>query len=197
MSEEFRERIQSEKGPELDQQKKPKYTVEVVSGINEDIVKAICEIEEASFPEQIRSSPEDIKEVLENRDGIHLLVKDKEGKILGNILSLRQSQEYDNLLDHDADFTNDGDALYIESIAVKPKNRDLGVFNSLLKSLNKEAKKRNYKKITMHARVSTGLSKVLQSRYGAKFLRRIENWHDFGEPFDYLEIEISEDDIEK
>ena len=66
-----------------------------------------------------------------------------------------------------------------------------------LKSLNKEAKKRNYKKITMHARVSTGLSKVLQSRYGAKFLRRIENWHDFGEPFDYLEIEISEDDIEK
>ena len=46
-------------------------------------------------------------------------------------------------------------------------------------------------------RVSTGLSKVLQSRYGAKFLRRIEKWHDFGEPFDYLEIEISEDDIEK
>ena len=93
-----------------------------------------------------------IKEALENRDGIHLLVKDKEGKILGNILSLRQSQEYDNLLDHDADFTNDGNALYIESIAVKPKNRDLGVFNSLLKSLNKEAKKRNYKKITMHAK---------------------------------------------
>lgn len=49
----------------------------------------------------------------------------------------------------------------------------------------------------MHARVSIGLSKVLQKRYGAKFLRRLENWYNFGEPFDYLEIEIPEDDVKE
>jgi hypothetical protein len=42
----------------------------------------------------------------------------------------------------------------------------------------------------MHARVSQGLSGILQKRYGAKFFRRIENWYGFGEPFDYLELDL-------
>ncbi len=194
MSERLGEKIQPE---EESIGKKKKYNVEIISDINEDILKEVSEIEEESFPKEIQSSPEDLKEVLENKDGIHLLVKNEEGKVLGNILSLRQSQEYDDLKNYDPDFANYEDALYIESIAVKPKSRKLEVFNSLLGAIGREAKDRNYKKITMHARVSTGLSKVLQKRYNAKFLRRIENWHNFGEPFDYLEIEIPEDKVEK
>lgn len=53
-----------------------------------------------------------------------------------------------------------------------------------------EARNRGYENVSMHARVSEGLSNIMQKRYGAKFFRRIENWHDFGEPFDYLEIDL-------
>ncbi len=70
-----------------------------------------------------------------------------------------------------------------------PEVRNIRLFFDLLNTLKNEAKKRGFKKIACHARIENGLSKFLQKR-GAKKLKTIENSHDFGEPFDYLEIEI-------
>lgn len=129
------ENIQPEKEPELEikeelseSEKKKKYKVEIISDINEGTIREVCEIEKESFPEEMQSSPEDLREVLENKDGIHLLVKDEKEKVLGAILSLRQSQEYDYLKDYDPDFIKDKEALYIESIAIKPESRNISSF---------------------------------------------------------------------
>lgn len=194
---EFKEIEESEPkiNPDESVVEKKAYRIKIVADVNEDTLKEVHKIEEESFPEKMQSSSEDLQGILENKEGIHLLVEDDKGKVMGNVLSLRQSEEYADLYPYDADFTKDENALYVESIAIKPESRNVELFNALLKTLTKVAKDRNYKKITMHARTSNGLSAVLQRRYHAKFLRRIENWHDFGEPFDYLEIAIPEDEV--
>ncbi|MBI4709017.1 MAG: GNAT family N-acetyltransferase [Candidatus Portnoybacteria bacterium] len=180
-----------------DKEKRQKYTIEVILDPNEDAFRQVCEIEKESFPEKVQSSPEDLKEVLENKDGIHLFIKDEAGEIAGNILSLRQNQEYKDLKKFDPDITNDKDALYVESVAIRPQKQGMAAFKNAWQALVEEAKSQHYKKIAMHARVSTGFSEALQKRYNAKFVRRLQNWYNFGEPFDYLEIEIPEDNIEK
>jgi len=76
-------------------------------------------------------------------------------------------------------------------MATKPEFRNTGIFLRIINTIAEEAKKRGYKKIFAHARVENNLSGLLQKK-GAKKLRTIDNWHDFGEPFDYLEIEIEE-----
>lgn len=198
---ELRRQEQSEETPErlskidelVDNEKKSTTKIEAISGYSEEILGQVLDIERESFPEEIQSSPENLKEILENSDGIHLLARDKDEKVVGALLSLRQSQEYEFLKDYDPDFANDENSLYVESIAIKPKSRSIEVANGLFKTLVEQAKERHFKKITMHARVSNGLSDVLQKRCGAKFFKRIENWYGFGEPFDYLEIEIPEE----
>jgi len=62
-----------------------------------------------------------------------------------------------------------------------------------LGALFAKAKKENFTKLVMHARVNNDFSKKLQEFYSARFLRRLENWHDFGEPSDYLEIDLGQD----
>jgi len=79
--------------------------------------------------------------------------------------------------------------LYVESIATDPAARNIEGFIEMLHALKEEAKQKGYKKISAHVRVTNGLSEIMQRR-GAKKLRTIENWHDFGEPFDYLELEV-------
>jgi len=170
---------------------KTETKVDVIHGYSNEILKEILDVEKQSFPKEIQSSAEDLKEILENSDGIHLLAKDVAGKVVGALLSLRQSQEYEDLKKYDPDFINDETALYVESVAIKPNFRSLEVANKLLKTLIEQAEKKQYKKITMHTRVSNGLSDILQKRCGANFKKRIENWYGFGEPFDYLEIELS------
>ena len=84
------------------------------------------------------------------------------------------------------------ETLYIWTIAIKPEERSLKTFSNLIKEFYGQAKERRIKKLVMHARVNEHLSDVLQSRYGAKKIRREENWLDSGEPFDYLEIDLEE-----
>jgi len=64
--------------------------------------------------------------------------------------------------------------------------------NQLLDTFRTSAQEKGFKKVTAHVRVVKGLSDVSQKRMGATKLRTIENWADFKEPFDYLEVEFSQ-----
>lgn len=179
--------------PETAEKKPEGIRVEKIVNVDEELLKQVLEVENASFPEEMRSDIKDIKEILENPDGIHLSVKGKNEEMIGYLSSLRQSEEYKYLKDYDLSFENTGENLYIESIALKPSARNIKNFSMLFSAFKNMAKESGYKKITMHTRVSEGLSNVAQKRGGAKFVRRIENWHDFNEPFDYLEIDLQKE----
>ena len=166
--------------------------IEIISQLDESILQDILSVEKASFPDQMQSNLEDLRETLENPNGIQIVVRSQEGKVIGYLSSKPQKEAYEELKNWDPEIDQEDQTLYVESIAIEPEARDLQTFLKLGRVFIEEAKKRGYKKITMHARVASGLSSILQKRYGAKALRKIENWHDFEEPFEYLEIDLSE-----
>jgi ribosomal protein S18 acetylase RimI-like enzyme len=171
--------------------KKPEYKIEVIKKLDKETLEKILEVEKASFPEKMQSDLEDLKETLENKKGVQIVVKNEKGEIISYLSSKPLKDAFEELKYYDPELKPEKNVLYVESIAIKPKERNLKLFFELLKTFKEEAKKKGYKKIACHARISNNLSSFLQKR-GAKKLRTIENWHNFGEPFDYLEIEIEE-----
>jgi ribosomal protein S18 acetylase RimI-like enzyme len=165
---------------------------EIISTVDRETMRGIVEVEQSSFPLEMQSDEQDLRETFENPNGIHIVIRSRQGEVVGYISSIPQKDAYGELKNWDKDIRPEDNTLYIESIAVKPEYRDIRNLLSLGKLFIQEAKRRGFTKITMHARIAGDLSAVLQKRYGAKFIRRIENWHNFNEPFDYLEIDIRE-----
>jgi ribosomal protein S18 acetylase RimI-like enzyme len=174
------------------QQTKRIAKAEIISTVDRETMRGIVEVEQSSFPPEMQSDEEYLRETLENPNGIHIIIRSRQGEVVGYISSKTQKDAYEELKIWDEEMRPENNTLYIESLAIKPEHRDLRNFLALGKSLIQEAKRRGFTKITMHARIASDLSAVLQKRYGAKSLRRIENWHNFNEPFDYLEIDIEE-----
>lgn len=164
--------------------------VEIVESVADFIIDEIKKLDDSIMPEAMRYEYEDLKESFDSQGGVHLLLKDEDGNIAGYITSMPKNEEYEDLHQKDESFTQDENSLYLESILIKDGN--IADFIRLFGSFLLEAKKRGYKNISMHARISQGLSNVLQKRYKARFFRRIENWYDFGESFDYLEIDLED-----
>ncbi len=172
----------------LDKVKK-QYFASVINKIDDQTLKDILNVEEKSFPEQMQSDEDDLKESLKNKRGIQIIAKDEKGEIVSYLSSLPLKDTFKNLKNYDTELKSEKDVLYIESVATIPENRDIKIFLKGFELIKQEAQKRGFKKISAHVRVSNGLSGVLQ-KMGAKKLRTIENWYDFNEPFDYLEFEV-------
>jgi len=166
-----------------------RYITQTIEELDENVLNQISEVEQASFPEEMRSDLEDLRETLENEKGIQLITKNQENEIVSYLSSKPLENAYEELKDYDPDLELEKDVLYVESIATKPENRDIRVFLRTLNTIKEKAKEKGYRKIATHARSRNNLSGLLQKR-GAKKLRTIEDWHNFGERFDYLEIEI-------
>ena len=174
--------------PEI--KKEQKIQIEILNRLNSEILRQIVSVEQASFPEQMQSDENDLRQTLENSKGVQIILRGANREIVGYLSSMPQKDAFEELKEYDKEMRPEDKALYVESIAIKPAARDVRSFLRLGKAFFQEAKRRGFKKITMHARIAENLSAVLQKRYGAKALRKIGNWHGFNEPFDYLEIEV-------
>jgi hypothetical protein len=167
-----------------------KYNVELVNSIDQPTLEEIQKLDDSVMPEDMKYESGDLKECFESKEGIHILVKNNNGEIIGYLTSLPKNIEYEFLHNEDPEFTMDDTSIYVESVVIK--GGDFANAKNVFNSFMQEAVDRGYKNVSMHARVSQGLSNVLQKRYGAKFFRRIENWYGYGEPFDYLEIYLND-----
>ncbi len=155
--------------------------IEEISRINSDLIEKINQLEKVCFPEELQTPAEEYLAM----KGLHFVLK-KDNQIIGN-LSAVETEEIPSLVDRNH---LNKETLYVWTIAIKPEARSLKNFNKLIKELYEKAKERKIKKLVMHARVNEHLSDILQARYGAKKIRRVENWLESGEPFDYLEIDL-------
>jgi ribosomal protein S18 acetylase RimI-like enzyme len=141
-----------------------KYKVETIKGIkelDEQTLKGILDVEQASFPEEMQSDLEDLKETLKNKRGIQVVVRNGAGEIVSYLSSKPLGDAYEELKEYDPKLKSEQDALYIESIATKPEFRNTGIFLRIINTIAEEAKKRGYKKIFAHARVENNLSGLL------------------------------------
>jgi len=167
-----------------------KYKIEIIENINQKILEDILKVEEASFSEEMQSDLDDLKDTLKNKKGIQLIVRNDQDKIVSYLSSKPLEDAYKELSVYDKELKPESGVLYVESIATDPRFRNAAGFLEMINILAKEAKQKGYKKIAAHVRVDNHLSEIFQQREGAKKIRRIENWYNFDEPFDYLEIEI-------
>ena len=158
------------------------------SEISENDILEIIGLYRTIFPTMVVEEKE-IREALLS-DGVQVVLRDAEKIIKGCVSSLPHNEAVKFLKEYDKDIVEEKDTLYIEAIMILDEYRSLKNLLEMWNTFVTEAKNRGYKKITSHTRVSQGLSKISQKRFGAKFIRRIDNWCDYKEPFDYLEFEI-------
>ncbi|HPJ80344.1 MAG TPA: hypothetical protein PLF70_01425 [Candidatus Portnoybacteria bacterium] len=111
----------------LDKVKK-QYFASVINKIDDQTLKDILNVEEKSFPEQMQSDEDDLKESLKNKRGIQIIAKDEKGEIVSYLSSLPLKDTFKNLKNYDTELKSKKDVLYIESVATIPENRDIKIF---------------------------------------------------------------------
>ncbi len=165
--------------------------IEVVKNISDSTLSGIFAIEkEVSTGAFSALEDNELKAVIEKPNTITVIIRDTSKNVLGFIVALPNNDVYEELHDDDHDFQDDPESLYVYDVAIGDKERSLANFLNLVRTLTKEARAKNFKVLSMHTRTSEGLSTILQKRYDAKLIRTLDNWQGYGEPFDYLEIEI-------
>jgi len=173
-------------------EKKELFKVEEIFKVDEETLKQIFQLEKDCFPEQMQSDDKELRELIEDPELIKYIVRDANDRIFSYLAAVPMVKEYEWLKDYDKELSPDEKSLYLESIAIRPDIKPEKVLPDFLGALFKKAKNEKFNKLVMHARVNNEFSKKLQEFYAAKFFRRLENWHGFGEPFDYLEIDLEQ-----
>ncbi len=151
--------------------------------VTDDLVREIVKMERENFDEVYHIDHEEMREALEEPSAVTIIAYDENGNIGGYVLSIDFSEEYEDLKNgEDPDIENIEGALYMHSIVVRNDLRGKGYFGKLIKKLREAFPE---KPIGLHASTANASSAGMQ-KYGARFVRRIDNWYGNGEPFDYL-----------
>ena len=89
-------------------------------------------------------------------------------------------------------------AYYIDTFEILP-HKGIGSSRKVLHALEAELRQRHVGLLMCHARVLTGLSKVLKHYFGDRVVvvRRIENWAWYGgeEPTEFIEAKVFSKDV--
>jgi ribosomal protein S18 acetylase RimI-like enzyme len=166
------------------------FTARAVTGASPDLVAALTEIHRKSFPPnmQFADAPRYFEEALDDERNLNILLQDQTGTVLGYLLAIPQSLVFEELRQWDPEMQDDPERLYLEMIQVLPEQRGSKLGLRLIQRVCAEAEKRNIFNLSMHARTTTGWSEYLRRIFAeVRFLRQLENWYGFCEPFDYLE----------
>jgi len=150
----------------------------------------LVELQREVFPPRLQlENPEEYyTERLSATANINLLMAGPEGGLTGCMLAIPHSLAFRELKKWDPELKDDPGRMYVEMVQIRPGRRQGEGFLRLIIAMCEEIRKRGYTGVSMHVRTATGLSRFLQRvMVVSRCLRRLENWHDFGEAFDYLE----------
>jgi hypothetical protein len=119
-----------------------------------------------------------------------LLVRSKDQKIVGYISALPMDRSY--TIQHALDplAVSDPKKLFIESFIIAREFRNIALFLKSTRLFLQRAKELGYSHIAMHARISNGLSNIMQRKFNGVIYRTLDNFVDTGESFDYIEVEL-------
>jgi hypothetical protein len=174
-------------------------TVELLScPVDEErelILASILRIQAIVYPPTwlYEDSESYFRSMLASDAAIHVVVRDS-GKIVGYLLAVPLSTAMDDLVSHDPCVSfADPNGYYIDTFEALPRN-GFGSTRRVIRTLEAELRSRGIDSLMFHARVSTGLSKVLKHYFGIRVqrVRRIERWEWYGglEPTEFMEIEV-------
>jgi ribosomal protein S18 acetylase RimI-like enzyme len=165
-------------------------TVDVVHEFDKNVLEDIILINRKSFPKgwAYSDAEEYYTEMLKNRKNIHIILEDN-GRRIGYLLAIPHNDAFRELKNDDPLIEEDALRYYVEVVAVLPDFRGKKGFSEILKKLRDELKWRGIYKLSMHARVSNNLSKIIQKKMKITQIRRIQRWkyYNYEEPTDYIE----------
>jgi len=150
--------------------------------ITEDLVREIAIMERENFHEVFHICHEELRDTLHEPSAINVIAYDENEHIAGYLLAMDFSEEFEDLKSADPGIEDIPGAIYLHSIVVRQDMRGKGVFGKLIKTF------RDYcpdKTVALHASTKNASSAGFQ-KYGARFIRTVENWYGTGEAFDYL-----------
>lgn len=165
-------------------------TTEIVTSHDQQLANELIALQQSAFPPQMQfKDPERYyQDALNDKRNINVVVRSPQGALLGYLFALPQSEVYGELLQCDPQMQDDPDCMYIDIIQTHPGSRQFSGFMGLASGVCQETRRRGYLRLSMHARTSNGLNKVIRKLLPDSIsLRRIENWYSSGEPFDYIE----------
>lgn len=159
---------------------------------DEKLFQEFVDIDKKIFPD-MSIEEDELRESFES-DGVQVVLRDHNNDLIGYLLSVPYEQAILFLQQEDPLLVLRENTLYIESIGILPYHRSLKNILSIWGSLKDHAIKKGYKTVNGHFRVSQGLSQVVQKRLKGKYFRTIDNWVGYGEPFDYIEIGLVDEE---
>lgn len=171
------------------------YQFILVNRSNEALADAVGHVCNQSVPAQWHDEDytPDCRKVMAHPDCINVVML-AGGRPVGCVLAARQSVARPLLAEYDPDMPADDRRFYVWIAAILPEHRSLRAFRTMLDALEDEARRRGALGLSAHARVVTGLARVVQ-RFWAGYVttaRRMETWsgYNHAEPTDYLELAL-------
>jgi len=181
--------------PNIEKKEDAMHSLEVITSASDDFLKSLLEMQDKAYPAgwEYEDAEEYYRKMIESSENINIILKEKE-KIIGYVLLVPHNKVREELLADDPRMEEDSNRFYIETMEIDPEiGKTLAggkLFFKMLGKVFEEAEKKGINKFSMHARVSTGLSKAVQRYFGTMMteVRRIENWPYYNgqEPTDYM-----------
>ena len=169
---------------------------EVVHNIDDTIVRDTVSISRDSFPPgwSCGNSEELYGQVLRRHHTLLIMLRDDERNV-GFLFAVPHNDAVEDLKNDDPLMKENAGTYYVQNIAILPPYRRKLALGKILAVLREELQKRGIFTISMHARVSNGLSRTIQNHIKIVEIRRIDTWKYYGheEPTDYIVAEWQED----
>ena len=160
-------------------------------------------IQDASFAEnfsdKFKFSPDEIREFARDKAKI-LIVRMKNGSVCSFVMAEPYKSAFEQLIPYDKamEAPCDGDFKYYVSILVVPyfRRRNMDYFILVRALVEELVAKRGIRKLTMHAKTGNRYSnRILKFSRSSQVKRTVHNFMGCGEPFDFIEMNISDEDI--
>ena len=165
---------------------------EVVRKIDDAIIRDTTSISRDSFPPgwSCGDSEACYSQAFTKQGNILIMLRDNERNV-GFLFAVPHNDAVEDLKNDDPLMKEDTSTYYVQNSAILPAYRRKLALGKILALLREELGKRGIFTVSMHARVSNGLSRTIQDHLKIVEIRRIDTWKYYGneEPTDYIVAE--------
>ena len=164
----------------------------IINSKNLSMMKDIMNVENSCFKKHITGIKKYYKECLLDHKCVNIALIDN-AKVVGYLLATPHNWAVREMIaGDDPKMKRSMDKYYIETVGILESHRGVGGLSLMLNKLCEFLREHGIFIVSLHARVSNGLSAVFQKKFIVLEKRTIKNWpyYDGNEPTDYLEVKI-------
>jgi hypothetical protein len=159
--------------------------IEIATVSSPGLIADLVALQQDAFPPRMQfGNPRQYyQEGFADESHVNVILRAPDGAV-----TIPQNRIRAEMISWDPAMPGDPGNLYIDLIQTLPGRRQITGLKTLLGGLCTEARQRGIGRISAHVRTATGLSRVVQKVVvDCRCLRRLDNWYDSGESFDFLD----------